>query len=348
MTAQPTVSGRCSLLLLAWALLAGLWALDGVEALMQPWCSVIDTALVGWNISSNRTATHKLCHLACLDTPGCQSANYWYRKKVCELNSVSHLNVSGRHLVEKAGSVYTFTQQESGCNLQSSADSCLENKPKAPCPADDMQDPKWRLVFKGVAGTGVRLHDMWTSMNWTSSYEASGHRRNNSLYQAWRNGQLNVRRVKLSLSNSAGVRAELIFNGTGSDIKSWFTQTRLISSPWDDLKSAELTGHEGSGRIFSIDGDVREQNLQRRFFINNHYGGCEGDKGWLVVTESDATANCPWETETAAHPYSIILYSTTNHTVLWNDVRSNATAVGRADSLTIHIMLSDPGACTYD
>ncbi|XP_038066528.1 uncharacterized protein LOC119736583 [Patiria miniata] len=319
MTAQPTVSGRCSLLLLAWALLAGLWSSGGVDAIMQPWCSVIDTALVGWNVSSSPTPTHKRCHLACLDTPGCQSANYWYRKKECDLNSVSHLNVSSRHLVEKAGSVYTFTQQDAGCDVYSES-SCHGNEPKTHC-SDDIQDPAWRLVFKGVAGTGVDLYDMWTTMDWNSSYEASCHRRNNSLYRAWRNGQLNIRRVKLSLYNSSGVRAELIFNGTGSDIKSWFTQTRLISSPWDDLKSAQLTG--GSGQFFSVDGDVN--NLDRRFFINNYYANCDMDKGWLVVADSDATSKCSWETGTAAYPYPIILYSTTNQTVTWNDVLSNVT-----------------------
>ncbi|XP_038069247.1 uncharacterized protein LOC119738421 [Patiria miniata] len=215
-----------------------------------------------------------------------------------------------------------------------------------PCTTANSTDPEWRLVFKGVAGTGVKLHDMWTAMNWTSSYEASGHCRDNSLYQAWRNGQLNVRRVKLSLYDSSGVRAELIFNGTGSDIKSWFTQTRLISSPWDDLKSAQFTGSVGNGRLFSIDGDVRLLSLDRRFFINNNYGSCAGDKGWLVVTESAARVHCPWETETAAYPHPIILYSTTNQTVSWDDVRSNGAAVGRADSLTIHIMLSEPGSTT--
>ncbi|XP_038066815.1 uncharacterized protein LOC119736877 [Patiria miniata] len=330
MTAQPTVSGRCSLLLLAWALLAGLWASGGVDALMQPWCSVIDRALVGWNVSSSPTPTHKLCHLACLDAPGCQSANYWYRKKECDLNSVSHWNVSGRHLVEKAGSVYTFTQQDAGCDVYSES-SCHGNEPKTHC-SDDIQDPEWRLVFKGVAGTGVKLHDMWTTMNWKSSYEASCHRRNNSLYRAWRNGQLNIRRVKLSLYEGARMTAELIFDGTGSDIKNWFTQTRLISSPWDDLKSAALTGSVGSGQLFSIDGDDREV-LDRRFFINNGYGGCEVDNGWLIVTESAATGKCLWETDTAAHPYSIILYSATNQKVVW----SQAGTVGIADSLTIHI-----------
>ncbi|XP_038066532.1 uncharacterized protein LOC119736587 [Patiria miniata] len=186
-----------------------------------------------------------------------------------------------------------------------------------PCTTADSTDPEWRLVFKGVAGTGVELYDMWTTMDWNSSYEASCHRRNNSLYQAWRNGQLNVRRVKLSLYEGAIVRAELIFNGAGSDIRSWFTQTRLISSPWDDLKSAPFTGR--IGQIFSIDGDVVRG---RRFYINNYYGSCEVDKGWLAVNGFRTT--CPWQTPTAAHPYPNILYSTTNQKVTWNDVRSNA------------------------
>lgn len=62
-------------------------------------------------------------------------------------------------------------------------------------------------------------------------------------------------KVKLSLYNSSGVVAELIFDGNGSDVKSWFTQARLSSSPWVDLKSAQLTGG-GNGQFFSIDGDL--------------------------------------------------------------------------------------------
>ncbi|XP_038054986.1 uncharacterized protein LOC119727198 [Patiria miniata] len=200
---------------------------------------------------------------------------------------------------------------------------------ETPTPAGT--DPEWRLVFKGVAGTGVSLYDMWTAMNWNSSYEASGHRRDNSLYQAWRNGQLNVRRVNLSLHDSSGVRAELIFSGTGSDIKSWFTQTRLISSSWDDLKSAQLTG--GRGQYFSIYG-INQRDW--RFHINNNFGGCKGDGGWLVVIESNSLV-CPWDKQTAAYPYPFILYSATNSTVTWDRVRSNDGTVGRADSLTIHI-----------
>ena len=95
-----------SALLLVCAFLAGLGA--GGDAVQAPWCSFVDTALAGWNVSSIKTNTHKLCYNACLESANCSSANYWWQSKVCELNAVSHLSVSDRHLVQASGSIYTF------------------------------------------------------------------------------------------------------------------------------------------------------------------------------------------------------------------------------------------------
>ena len=55
---------------------------------------------------------------------------------------------------------------------------------------------------------------------------------------------------------STEVEAELIFNGTESDIKDWFNKTRLISSPWEDLKSTSFLG--STGRFFSMEGHAFE------------------------------------------------------------------------------------------
>ncbi|XP_022082431.1 uncharacterized protein LOC110974837 [Acanthaster planci] len=319
------MSGTGSTLLLVCAAMTSLWGWG--DAALTPWCSVVDTALVGWNVSSIHTRTHKLCHVACLESANCSSANYWWQSKVCELNTLSHQSVSESHLVKASGSIYTFADQMTGCTFASHPSIHFTGRKHC-----GTRDPKWQLVFKGVAGTGAKLYNMWTNENWDPSVEISGSCRDNDLHRAWRNGQLNVKQVKLSLHNSTGETAELIFNGTGSDIRNWFRQDRLTSSPWDDLSSSSLFG--GSVNYFSIEGHGQ---VDRRFFINSNYGGCKIDKGWLVVTESNSHGSCCWEQRKSEYPYPIILYSRGNKSVVWNNVLSNNGTVGRADSMTIHI-----------
>ncbi|XP_022082430.1 uncharacterized protein LOC110974836 [Acanthaster planci] len=332
--AWPTISSAVGALLFVYALLVGFAAWAG--AALTPWCSVVDTALVGWNVSSIHTRTHKLCHVACLESANCSSANYWWQSKVCELNTLSHLSVSESHLVKASGSIYTFTEQMTGCTFTSSLSS--HDNGHKPSYLDGTRDPDWQLVFKGVAGTGAKLYDMWTSESWDPSVEISGSCRDNDLHRVWRNKQLHVRRVKLSLHNSTGKTAELVFNGIGSDIRNWFRQDRLISSPWEDLSSASASRATRSGRYFSMEGHVEED---RRFYINANYQGCSDDVGWLVVTESQIKAFCSWEDPTTQYPYPIILYSRGNNAVTWNNVLSNDRTVGRADSMTIHINIDD-------
>lgn len=47
----------------------------------------------------------------------------------------------------------------------------------------------------------------------------------------------------------------------------------------------------------------RDGSLERRFFIQNNYGGCQNDAGWFLVVEKDT---CAWEQRTT-RPY--FLYS---------------------------------------
>lgn len=74
--------------------------------------------------------------------------------------------------------------------------------------------------------------------------------------------------VKLSLYNDTEVKVELVFNGTDSDILSWFAKESLVSSPWSDLTVTATTNQ------FSIGGDVRrsvnryKQHFGRTFFWN--------------------------------------------------------------------------------
>ncbi|XP_038065877.1 uncharacterized protein LOC119735969 [Patiria miniata] len=188
---------------------------------------------------------------------------------------------------------------------------------------------EWQLVFKGVAGTGVGLYSLWTAASWDeNTMGVGGNWRDESLRDGWQSGELNVRRVKLSLRDFEGRRADLIFNGTGTDIHNWFSQERLISSPWEDV---ELS----TPNFFGIEGYTLED---RRFYMSNNHGGCGNDQGWLCVTESQVRYDCGWERPSTEHPYPVIVYSRLATKVLWNNVVNAAdVTVGRADFLTIHV-----------
>ncbi|XP_071785301.1 uncharacterized protein [Asterias amurensis] len=286
---------------------------------LTPWCGVIDYALVGRNYTTiNATKNQKLCYQACLkDSPRCRSANYRPKDQECDLNCASHFDVcAGGRLVEQPGSLYTFTATEIGCDTQ--LDSTHDVTPKG---------SDWQLVFKGVAGSGAHMYHMWTDNIWDSLSENYGNCRHEALYNAWNNGQLNIKQVKLSLYNQDGIQVELVFNGTDSDILSWFTQERLLSSPWSDLTPTVTANY------FSIDGHVITEEKRyhdRRFYINKNYKRCSGDDGWLVVIESEDF--CAWVMPSS---YPVILYSTQDTAVVW--ATSNAGQLARADYLTIHI-----------
>ena len=72
----------------------------------------------------------------------------------------------------------------------------------------------------------------------------------------------------------------MLFNAVGTDKLSWFSQAKLLSSPWSDLKTADVL------QYFHITGSYK-----RYFEITHHYGSCPGDVGWLVV----GNGLCPWE-----------------------------------------------------
>ena len=80
----------------------------------------------------------------------------------------------------------------------------------------------------------------------------------------------------MSLLKSGINQKELIFNATGSGLRDWFKANRVITSPWTDIQTENIN-------YFSIWGHCNSDKC-RSFFINNDYGGCNGDTGWLMVT----------------------------------------------------------------
>ncbi|XP_071785294.1 uncharacterized protein [Asterias amurensis] len=279
------------------------------------------------------------CEMLCVRHRMCLSFNHDDIGGMCQLNDARKedfpeiykrddgFSYFDRLVSRVYGSLYTEAQQQAlGGDIHidtTPADDRYVPNNEPSCTED--QGLGWQLIFKGLAGTGSRLYDLWTSPTWNSDSENYGNCRNKSLYNAWKNEQLNIKQVKLSLYDHTGIKAELIFNGVDSDITSWFAKKHLVSSPWSDLTTTATTNY------FSIDGEVVAGTKRRRFFINSYYKACTGDHGWLMVVDSADYCH-KWGRFSS---YPTILYSTLNTAVTW--ATSNAGALGKADYLTIHI-----------
>lgn len=93
----------------------------------------------------------------------------------------------------------------------------------------------------------------------------------------------------------------LKFNAAGTNKFEWFSQGNLISSVWNDLKTA------ANLLYFNLTGD-----WNRYFEITKSYGGCSADVGWLLITGGE----CPWETRV---PIPSIQYSKLENAIVWGD-----------------------------
>ncbi|KAI8498803.1 hypothetical protein Bbelb_232560 [Branchiostoma belcheri] len=141
------------------------------------------------------------------------------------------------------------------------------------------------------------------------------------LQQATEQARLSMtlgRRVKVVLESSSG-DVTLIFDGRNTDKYSWFSQSRLISSPWTDLDTETVAA-------FS----VYDRTVKRSFFISRNYADCDSTRGWLSVSDPV----CSFEMATEQDP--VILYSATSTNVLWN---AGDSTIGIADRMVIYVSL---------
>ena len=82
------------------------------------------------------------------------------------------------------------------------------------------------------------------------------------------------------------------FNAVGTDKLNWFSQAKLLSSPWNGLKTSSNLRHF----------DITGSHLDKRYFeITYPYRGCPSDQGWLVV----GNGACPWERHGSSNSSSI-------------------------------------------
>ncbi|CAC5391165.1 unnamed protein product [Mytilus coruscus] len=111
---------------------------------------------------------------------------------------------------------------------------------------------------------------------------------------------IDIDQVKVVVYKNGLERAFLDFNGTGTNKTNWFSQERLNNSSYSDLKTAS---HD-YGYFFSVEGS---EVTKRRFYVNQNWGGCFVDAGWLLVSEGQGF-NCNYE----LHNKVLLLYSANN------------------------------------
>ncbi|XP_070567271.1 uncharacterized protein [Ptychodera flava] len=174
---------------------------------------------------------------------------------------------------------------------------------------------EWKVVFKAVSGIGGNLYAIYTSNKPMNQDRPEARELNDKfkghyksyLMDHWE--ALGVSEVKIAMFREGVEKVSMVFNGIGSTKMDWFTRERLKSSPWQDLMDS--FPQQGIN-YFSISGHA---NLNRRFFVNNHYGGCPEDFGWMVVVDDGNTA-CPWSTVSEK---LFFMYSPHSNKVNWDE-----------------------------
>ncbi|CAH1271085.1 Hypp4555 [Branchiostoma lanceolatum] len=177
----------------------------------------------------------------------------------------------------------------------------------------------WHQVFATERGTGQAVLDAWTA-----GPDAEVLHEKSLLVEEW--ATLGIKKVKVVLETSEGEDVEVVFNGENTDKLSWFSKSRLISSPWTDLPG-ETTN------FFSIEG-LSHERCRRSFFISHDYNGCPGDTGWMAVVEHGPDAICEWERVPSVELPGI-LYSNASTYVRWSD----ESQLGRANRMVIYIKM---------
>ncbi|CAH1246490.1 ADAMTS16 [Branchiostoma lanceolatum] len=157
-------------------------------------------------------------------------------------------------------------------------------------------DAEWLEVFSTVKGTGQTVYDAWSA-----GPEDQVLHNKCPVVENW--GSLGIQTVKMVLESSSG-NVELIFDGQNTDKFNWFTKSRLVSSPWNDLDTEPQN-------FFSVEGD---SSAKRSFYINHNYGGCNVDAGWLMVADEGPDGVCSWE-KTPEDQAPLIMFSQVNTNV---------------------------------
>lgn len=93
--------------------------------------------------------------------------------------------------------------------------------------------------------------------------------------------------VRVSMYSQGVERAWITF-GPGTDRQDFFRRDNIVASSWDHPATGiAVTGNN----FFSVAGDAA---INRHWFVNRNYGGCNNDAGFMLVFDGSYRA-CSWE-----------------------------------------------------
>ncbi len=178
--------------------------------------------------------------------------------------------------------------------------------------AMSLQGGGWTLVYKlskDVDADIVTLFADTSVLNEDSKAHMAlaatgGHYKSRILAKYWNAQGLTLSQALVAVYVDGKAAKTLRFNAAGTTKDNWYQNDKLLASDWSDLTGQAV-------QYFSIPGD---SGNGRHWYINNNYGGCPADAGWLVVDRGPHP--CSWET--GRDPAVSILYSTSGGYSNWN------------------------------
>ncbi|KAK3095541.1 hypothetical protein FSP39_015906, partial [Pinctada imbricata] len=159
----------------------------------------------------------------------------------------------------------------------------------------------WRMAMKVAHGQSLSpassIYDLFTGTYTVNEYDSSAltiaagsNTYKSHVIDAW--DQYSIDAVRVSFYKDNEEKAYVVFDAHGATKTNWFDCSRILYTSFTDLNRLKAVTYCG------IEGD---NSLQRRFFIQNNYGGCNNDAGWFVIIEG---GTCSWEAQTTK-PYFI-------------------------------------------
>ena len=140
-----------------------------------------------------------------------------------------------------------------------------------------------------------------------------------------------IQRVKIELIKDGNVTAYMIFNGTSTDDRSWFSFEHLQESSWADL-TARMKDLNNPVNI-SFHGKIIDDDKKLRLIVTDSLADatatCDSDQGWMFVTKSK---HYPCHSN-RTHNGTKIVYSAVGHKVKLEE----GSGIEYADQLEISV-----------
>ncbi|XP_021349778.1 uncharacterized protein LOC110448070 [Mizuhopecten yessoensis] len=152
----------------------------------------------------------------------------------------------------------------------------------------------------------MHVYYVFVENDWELVFRAQS---NNSLspYAAWMGTLSLPTPVQLELNRGGSRVVYVRFDGRGSTFTNWFGIDKLIDSGWSTMSKSRTFNY------FSIHGTA-----ERRFFINQNYGSCPVDAGWMAVIDTTSVYGpCEWDIKTKKRP--AFLFAPTEDVTQWQN-----------------------------